>query len=650
MEMTPDEVYKRLKKQNGESFAKVIRAELLLETPNIIQILEFAGNDPADATAIAPIVRELNKKKQNETITTNKNPLELLDMAGYDAFVVTNATQKNSIKKYFRPNEELCTFRDNSRHVDFYIIHAVKRGAEKILPKEKPEREDEYGTSVISIQIAKSGGFISIKNRYNHTVTSPDATFNNNPDNIIPGLSNALKQYFNIDFYSSENVLPDNYRVIHERFVRFNYEVENTYFGPDFYFKGSEVVKLNNDYQYMLDYFVLDLKQGLLNPSGVQEDSFGVLQKIFAGKKITVKTNPENKKEKLFYADGQYVLTTNGGQIVSLNIPNVKKIENNFLKYNTVLTELSVPDLIEVGDDFLYYNKVLFNLDTPNLKKVGGNFLCSNTNMTALSLQELDNVGDYFLSSNRKISQVDLPKLKSVGNKFLYYNTHLTQLDLPSLETAGDSFVSIKSDTLTTVNVPNLVSAGKDFLENKPHLKHLEAPKLRTVDDGFLAWVYDMQTLNLPMLETVGNSFMSQALFLTYLDVPQLRTVGNDFLYTNQWLKHLYAPKLEKVGDYFLFENVSLETLALPALKKVGSSFLNHNNSLHSLSLPALTSVSGQNSFLASNKVLTEFDAPKMKFLALVLYLRIKFMVASNKAKIKGANTNKQQPEKSNTR
>ncbi|MBQ7409362.1 MAG: hypothetical protein IJV03_02250 [Alphaproteobacteria bacterium] len=66
--------------------------------------------------------------------------------------------------------------------------------------------------------------------------------------------------------------------------------------------------------------------------------------------------------------------------------------------------------------------------------------------------------------------------------------------------------------------------------------------------------------------------------------------------------------------------------------------------------MPALTSVSGQNSFLASNEVLTEFDAPKMKFLALILYMHIKFMVASNKVKIKGTNTNKQQPEKSNTR
>ena len=62
-----------------------------------------------------------------------------------------------------------------------------------------PEREDEYGTSVISIQVTKGDkSFISIKNRYNHSVSNPDATFGNNLDNIAPGLTKAFCSLYDI--------------------------------------------------------------------------------------------------------------------------------------------------------------------------------------------------------------------------------------------------------------------------------------------------------------------------------------------------------------------------------------------------------------------------------------------------------------------
>ena len=40
---------------------------------------------------------------------------------------------------------------------------------------------------MISIQFTKDDAHtLSIKNRYNHSVNDPDATFSNNLDNIIP--------------------------------------------------------------------------------------------------------------------------------------------------------------------------------------------------------------------------------------------------------------------------------------------------------------------------------------------------------------------------------------------------------------------------------------------------------------------------------
>ena len=88
----------------------------------------------------------------------------------------------------------LCSFaikRLQTHHVFF----AVKDNALNLKRSDfiNPLREDEYSTSVISIQFTK--GFnnrISIKSRYNHSVDNPDATFYNNLENIVPGLTTKL--------------------------------------------------------------------------------------------------------------------------------------------------------------------------------------------------------------------------------------------------------------------------------------------------------------------------------------------------------------------------------------------------------------------------------------------------------------------------
>ena len=73
--------------------------------------------------------------------------------------------KQNAIKKYYAPGEEICTFRDPERFKRYYIINAVRKDVDKIKRGNPPQRDDEYGTSVISIQVLKTGGFISIKNR-----------------------------------------------------------------------------------------------------------------------------------------------------------------------------------------------------------------------------------------------------------------------------------------------------------------------------------------------------------------------------------------------------------------------------------------------------------------------------------------------------
>ena len=132
--------------------------------------------------------------ENNNAVIQIKSPEELMSEVGYDLFECYTEEDIQSYKKYYAPGEELCTFRGGRLH-RCRVFFAVKKNVFDIRREDfkNPTRQDEYGTSVISIQFTKDGtNTLSIKNRYNHTVNNPDATFSNNLDNIIPGLTESF--------------------------------------------------------------------------------------------------------------------------------------------------------------------------------------------------------------------------------------------------------------------------------------------------------------------------------------------------------------------------------------------------------------------------------------------------------------------------
>ena len=453
-EIDTDKIYKQLKKQNGEGVARVIRDAVLLDVPNIVHILEFAGNNPHDAQKLVPVIREIYKTQQESQYHTDKNPLELLNDAGYDAFVVKTEKQKNSIKKYFRPGEELCTFNDPHRHENYYMIHAVKRGAENIKPATNPERQDEYGTSVISIQIAKTGGFISIKNRYNHTVNDPDATFNNNPDKIIHGLTDSLKKFFHVDFNTSENPLPDNFRMVNDQLVRYNYEIDNIYFGSDYYFSGSEITKLNKDYEVMLDYYILDKRSGTVRSILEYDDdcTCDVFNHVFQNKKILVKRDKEHSQ---IFADDVHIATVCDGKIIELNLPGIDVIGDCFLYYNRALTSIELPNATKIGNYFLFDNCYLTSIELPKATKIGDNFLYFNKVLTSIELPNATKIGSNFLARNKSLTSIKLPNATVIGHSFLPYNKSLTSIKLPNVTGIG-SYFFVRNESLIKMNIPKI--------------------------------------------------------------------------------------------------------------------------------------------------------------------------------------------------
>lgn len=271
---------KKIKRRNGEQFLKTIANydNGILDVPGIVDIVRYAGNTKEDAEGILGHLVALKNVKIEEK-ENPQDPFDLLKKAGYHAFIADTAEKKNSIEHLYYGDEGICTFNDSSRHKNYYIVHCVHENAEKLNRKDfnTPRREDDYGTSVISIQISKKGGFISIKNRYNHKVKNCDNTFGSNPDNIIDGLSCALKNYFDVDFSSIEVPLPDGFIMLGKQILKIEQECDGINFGYDFYLKDGVLTEVKaGEGQYLVEIYLYDDRKKMMTrlTGKFRKDSF----------------------------------------------------------------------------------------------------------------------------------------------------------------------------------------------------------------------------------------------------------------------------------------------------------------------------------------------------------------------------------------
>ena len=204
---------------------------------------------------------EIKKK-----IKVDKNPKELLSEAGYDLYECHSEEDIQKFKTYYAENEELCTF-NGGRLDDCYVFFAVKNNVDQIKREDfdYPQRQDEYGTSVISIQFEKDETHtLSIKNRYNHRVQNSDATFSNNLDNIISGLTDSFGKYYGLEQRNQNRYnfeIPGYVRANDGKYYSYNMEIDNVYYCPNnIVIKNFEVFRYSKDNCLLFDNFLLNLK------------------------------------------------------------------------------------------------------------------------------------------------------------------------------------------------------------------------------------------------------------------------------------------------------------------------------------------------------------------------------------------------------
>ena len=429
--------------------------------------------------------------EKNNEIKVVKNPKELLADAGYDLYECKSEKDIQSFKKYYAKGETLCTF--HGKRLDrCYVFFAVKKNVDKIKRENypNPQRQDEYGTSVISIQFDRSDAHtLSIKNRYNHRVNNPDNTFGNNLDNIIEGLTESFGKFYDlVQQHSNGRLELEGYvRANDGKYYKYNLEKNNVYYCPNnIIIDNFEVKRYEKEKYIIFNYFILDLvkKEVRLYDQNMLDSFPYTMLNI---RKIEVEKKDNEKEIKITLQDNNEVIIVldKDNRMIKYENQNIQEVKDYFLAFVPSLQELSMPNLQKAGEYFVYFGNNVRNLYLPKLKIVGNGFLSNNLVLEKVDLPSLEEVGDNFLMRGEKISYLNLPYLKIVGNNFMFYNESLEKLDLPLLEKVDDYFLN-ENIRLKEVSLPSLKIVGYSFLRKSLALEKLDLPSLEKAGDDFL--------------------------------------------------------------------------------------------------------------------------------------------------------------------
>ena len=307
------------------------------------------------------------------------------EISDLDVLTVTSETEKNMIASYYAPGEAICTLRDPDRHESNFMINAVKRNVNDLKREnfKNPRREDEYGTSVISIQISKSHNGISIKNRYNHTLQeeNPDNTFNSNPDYISPGMVSALKSDLNTSFETTQVEVPYHH-VAYDGACLFNYDYElnGVYFSKNHYLKNYKVHDLKDCHRLRYGYLTPQGEILLTSLGNGAEEFKTVMEEELKNKQIRYEKD-ETTGFSYLYADNELVAKFKDNEVVALHLVETMELPYSFLKDAPLLEELTGKNVICVANEVLMKAPRLQKVDLPNCVCVPSYFLKNSTNI-----------------------------------------------------------------------------------------------------------------------------------------------------------------------------------------------------------------------------------------------------------------------------
>ena len=387
---------KQIKKIYGEEMMHLCREMFpsLLEKEGLL--LSILENNLAPTHSFADDIKEHNLYEEfkdwiysfvdvekKDMVVTEKTPFELMDEAGYTLYECKTEEDIQSFRKYYADGEVLCTIYNGGRLNRCHVFFDVKKNIDEIKRENftNPQREDEYGTSVISIQFSRGKiNDLSIKNRYNHTIknNNPDATFSNNLENIIPGLTYSFEKYYGLNINQNTNresvFLTDNLSYVKSndgKYYRYNLEIGGIYYCENNIIvqDGDVITKYrDNPERYILiDQYVVDLKEKdiILFNGDVNKDAFiksisdvGTVKRINILKDkdkriILIQYDSNDEEKKIQNAGEAFLGSLNETEVEMLGLTEAV-VDNMYTEYalaDKVYREIIADVNPEISDD-----------------------------------------------------------------------------------------------------------------------------------------------------------------------------------------------------------------------------------------------------------------------------------------------------------
>jgi len=606
-----DDELKEIKRIYGEEMMHLCRDlfPTILETPGTL--LKILTNNIAPTHMFAKdiinhayedefksFVYHFFRADRREQIDTNKTPNELLEEAGYDLYECKSEKDIQSFKHYYDENEVICTIYRGGRLERSHVFFAVKKNAKDLKREDfkEPRREDEYGTSVISIQFSRGyTNTLSIKNRYNHTVDNPDSTFHNNLENIIPGLTKSFeKRYgFHIESQTDEdaNFLVSDLHYVQSRdgkYYRYNVEVDGIYYCENnIIIKDGEVIDAfttDKGRFIFADQYLIDTKEKVIIPFIKNLNStfdpiwdIKIIDKVIVNDDGTLSIEHDNGDEKKKKKEDSSLEEVNKERktvIVKMDsfaksIYDVGKIKNitvskegenkiiNIRYTNDELVKIKINSnndiigyenkyAIELAPYFLSSNRNLKEFKVDNVKIIREGGLLNNMGLEELNLPNVEVVEKGFMESNRDLSKFEAPNLKYMGDRSLYSNRKLEIFFFPSLEEI-DKKVMYDNTTANIITLPRVKKIGDYFFAN-----HMD----------------DIKMINMRHVKNIGHGvFTNVAAVEEPMELMDVERIGYNFLAEENYMKAIYMPNVDTIQDNFMARTTSLEEFYAPKLK-----------------------------------------------------------------------------------
>lgn len=579
--MAESKELKRIKKLYGEKFMHLCRElfPTLIEQEGVLTeiltsslatnsrtLYEDIAEADLESDFKAYIYSKVDVEKDKPEIISKKTPYELLEEAGYDLYECNSEEEIQSFKKWYESGEELCTF-SGGRLDKCVVFWAVRKDADNIKREkfEKPRREDEYGTSVMGIQFNKMGKCtVSIKNRYNHTINNPDATYGNDLDRIIPGLTQSFADLLSVrglelNKSNIEKFYIPGYTVAGDgKYYKYNKEINGIYYCPgNIIIDCGKVIQLEPEKQVLMDCFILDKESKTIK---LYDESIG---------DCFVDTFEDIDKIKMKKSTDKQ-----GKMIITITLKNSQNPITIVINKNNQIIEYENQDLTNIGNNFLLNSNEIKRIVLPNVKEIGDN-LCSSGRIEELKIYNLERIGNNCFNSC-DIAELNMPKLREVGHHCFAHLNKLKKIDMPSLERIGNRVFESLGSGLQEINFPKLTVAGNNFLKYGINPCKLNMPNIEQMGDNCLTEVYaNLHELSMPKLKKVGNKFLKKSC-LEKIDLPMLEQTGDYFIEHNGRggiiaISELRLPKLKKLGNMCLGVISDLdEYVDLPNLEQIG--------------------------------------------------------------------------------